>query len=53
MENMTYVPSSDMLKEDAFKDFPASAENVFARNLIWDMGDNRRLCVATIPIPLS
>ena len=37
MENMTYVPSSDMLKEDAFKNFPASAENVFARNLIWDM----------------
>lgn len=38
MENMTYVPSSDMLKQDAFKDFPASAENIFARNLIWDMG---------------
>jgi hypothetical protein len=37
MENITYVPSSDMLKEDAFKNFPASAENVFARNLIWDM----------------
>ncbi len=37
MENMTYVPSSDMLKEDAFKNFPASAENVLARNLIWDM----------------
>ena len=37
MENMTYVPSSDMLKEEAFINFPASAENVLARNLIWDM----------------
>jgi hypothetical protein len=38
IENMVYVPSSEMLKEEAFKNFPANPENVFARNLIWDMG---------------
>jgi len=37
MENFEYVPSPEMLKEEAFKDFPVSTENVFARNLIWDM----------------
>jgi hypothetical protein len=37
IENMVYVPSAEMLKEEAFKNFPASPENVFARNLIWDM----------------
>jgi hypothetical protein len=37
MENMTYIPSPEMLKEDTFKNFPRSTENVFARNLIWDM----------------
>lgn len=37
MENIKYVPSDQMIKEEAFKDFPASTENVFARNLIWDM----------------
>jgi hypothetical protein len=37
IENFKYVPSPKMLKEDAFKNFPATAENVFARNLIWDM----------------
>ena len=26
-----------MLKEEAFKNFPVTPENVFARNLIWDM----------------
>ena len=26
-----------MLEADAFKNFPATPENVFARNLIWDM----------------
>jgi hypothetical protein len=38
MENFKYVPSSEMLKEDAFKSFPSNAENVLSRNLIWDMG---------------
>jgi len=37
MENIKYVPSPRMLDEEAFKNFPASTENVFARNLIWDM----------------
>jgi hypothetical protein len=37
MDNFKYLPSPEMLKEEAFKDFPASAENVLARNLIWDM----------------
>jgi hypothetical protein len=37
MENIMYVPSSKMLETDAFKNFPVNAENVFARNLIWDM----------------
>ncbi len=37
MENFEYIPSPEMLEEEAFKDFPANTENVFARNLIWDM----------------
>jgi hypothetical protein len=37
MENFKYIPSPKMLQEDAFKNFPATPENVFARNLIWDM----------------
>jgi hypothetical protein len=37
MENITYVPSSKMLETEAFKNFPVKADNVFARNLIWDM----------------
>jgi hypothetical protein len=37
MENITYVPSSKMLETETFKSFPTSAENVLARNLIWDM----------------
>jgi hypothetical protein len=37
MENFKYVPSDKMIKEDAFKNFPANPENVFARNLVWDM----------------
>ena len=37
MENIKYVPSSKMLETEAFKKFPVNAENVFARNLIWDM----------------
>jgi len=38
MKNFKYVPSTDMLREEAFKEFPAGAENVLARNLVWDMG---------------
>ena len=37
MENMTYVPSPKMLEAQAFTDFPASNEAVYAKNLIWDM----------------
>jgi hypothetical protein len=37
MENFKYIPSDDMVTEKAFKNFPASPDNVFARNLIWDM----------------
>jgi hypothetical protein len=37
MENIKYIPSPKMVEEDAFKDFPSSPENIFARNLIWDM----------------
>lgn len=37
MENFKYVPSPEMLKEKAFKNFPSTPENVFVRNLVWDM----------------
>jgi hypothetical protein len=37
MENFKYIPSDAMLKEDAFKGFPSNPENVFVRNLVWDM----------------
>jgi hypothetical protein len=37
MENFRYVPSEKMMEENAFKNFPKSVENIFARNLIWDM----------------
>lgn len=37
MENMTYLPSTDILQESFFKNFSQNANNVFARNLIWDM----------------
>jgi hypothetical protein len=37
MENFKYIPSDKMIKEEAFKNFPANPENVFARNLVWDM----------------
>jgi hypothetical protein len=37
MENFKYVPSDKMLQEGAFKNFPMTPENVYARNLIWDM----------------
>jgi len=37
MENFKYVPSPDMIKEEAFRNFPVNPENVYSRNLIWDM----------------
>jgi len=38
MEGFKYVPSTKMVTEkDAFRSFPSSPENIFARNLIWDM----------------
>jgi hypothetical protein len=37
MENFRYIPSDKMMEEKAFKSFPKSIENIFARNLIWDM----------------
>jgi hypothetical protein len=37
MENFKYIPSSGMINESAFKSFPAEIDNIFARNLIWDM----------------
>lgn len=37
MENIKYVPSPKMVQEEAFKNFPSSPENIYARNLIWDM----------------
>jgi hypothetical protein len=37
MENMKYIPSEKMLQPDAFMNFPANPESVFAKNLVWDM----------------
>ena len=38
MDGFRYVPSPGMVTEKAaFKGFPATPENVFARNLVWDM----------------
>lgn len=37
MEDFSYIPSGEMLNSEAFKDFPATPDNVFVRNLIWDM----------------
>jgi hypothetical protein len=37
MENFKYIPSDAMLEEKAFKGFPSNPENVFVRNLVWDM----------------
>jgi hypothetical protein len=38
MENFRYIPSSKMVQEpQVFKIFPSSPENIYARNLIWDM----------------
>lgn len=37
MENFRYIPSTGMMNEADFKSFPTSIDNIFARNLIWDM----------------
>lgn len=37
MENFKYIPSEAMLEEKAYKSFPSNPENVFVRNLVWDM----------------
>lgn len=37
MENFRYVPSSEIVEESFFKDFPNDVANVYTRNLIWDM----------------
>jgi hypothetical protein len=37
MENFKYIPSDKMMEEKTFKSFPKSMDNIFARNLIWDM----------------
>ena len=37
MENLKYFSSSKMLDKESFKNFPSTAETVYARNLVWDM----------------
>jgi hypothetical protein len=37
IENFKYYPDDNMLSAGAFKNFPANPENIFARNMIWDM----------------
>ena len=37
MEGFRYIPSDKMVEKDAFKGFPSTPENVFCRNLVWDM----------------
>ena len=37
MENITYNQSSELLEESFFESFPDHTDNIFARNLIWDM----------------
>jgi hypothetical protein len=38
MENFKYVPSAKMVTDkDAFKNFPTSLDNIYSRNLVWDM----------------
>lgn len=37
IENMTYIPSDEMLDPAQFTNFPPTAEAVYTRNLIWDM----------------
>ena len=38
MENFRYIPSPKMVEDEkVFKNFPSSPENIYARNVIWDM----------------
>ena len=37
VENFIYLPTYKMLEPDSFKNFPNTAEAVFAKNLVWDM----------------
>ena len=37
MENFRYIPSTKMLDAASFKNFPATTDAVYARNLVWDM----------------
>jgi len=37
IENFKYFPSDNMLSAETFRNFPSNPDNVFARNLIWDM----------------
>jgi hypothetical protein len=37
MENLKYIPSSHLMEESFFKNFPIHIQNVFSRNLVWDM----------------
>ena len=38
MENFKYYPSDKMVTDkEAFKNFPSSLDNIYSRNLIWDM----------------
>jgi len=37
MENIKYIPSLHMIKESFFESFPESQDNIYSRNLIWDM----------------
>ena len=37
MDDFRYIPSSKMMNEEEFKDFPPGTQKVLARNLIWDM----------------
>lgn len=37
MENLRYIPSSHLMEESFFINFPNHPENVFSRNLMWDM----------------
>jgi hypothetical protein len=37
MENFRYIPTFHMMEEKSFKAFPSTPDNIYARNLIWDM----------------
>jgi hypothetical protein len=37
MENFKYIPSSHLMEESCFINFPNHLDNIFSRNLIWDM----------------